>query len=69
MAFSPEGRAMRWAMARLTEYLQELARIRAAAAGFSPEGRAKRAAINTWKEMVREPHTSSPRAIPVSPHR
>ena len=44
---------MRWAMARLTEYLQELARIRAAAAGFSPEGRAKRAAINTWKEMVR----------------
>ena len=65
---------MRWAMARLTEYLQELARIRAAAAGFSPEGRAKRAAINTWKEMVRaaarvEP-TSDPRLSPslTTPH-
>ena len=58
---------MRWAMARLTEYLQELARISAAAAGFSPEGRAKRAAINTWKEMVRAAHvepTSDPRLSP-----
>ena len=69
MAFSPEGRAMRWAMARLTEYLQELARIRAAAAGFSPEGRAKRAAINTWKEMVRAAHVTPTSDIPVSPPR
>ena len=63
---------MRWAMARLTEYLQELARIRAAAAGFSPEGRAKRAAINTWKEMVRAARhkpTSDPRLSPsLTPH-
>ena len=58
---------MRWAMARLTEYLQELARIRAAAAGFSPEGRAKRAAINTWKEMVRAAHVE-PTSDPVITH-